>query len=40
MTSPEIPPNVIDLWFHYEQVAMHFNELIMQYRLQLMGARG
>jgi len=31
---------VIDLWFHYEEVAMHFNELIIQYRLQLMGGAG
>lgn len=32
--------NVIQLWYHYEEVAMHFNELIMQYRLQLMGGTG
>lgn len=31
---------VIALWFHYETVAMHFNELIIQYRLQLMGGAG
>lgn len=31
---------VIELWHHYEQVAMHFNELIIQYRLQLMGGAG
>jgi len=38
--SPNPPPEVIQLWFHYEEVAMHFNELIMQYRLQLMGGIG
>lgn len=32
-----IEQTTIDLWFHYEQVAMHFNEMIIQYRLQLMG---
>ena len=31
---------IIDLWFHYEQIAMHFNELIIQYRLQLMAGLG
>ncbi|HNR21889.1 MAG TPA: hypothetical protein PKL49_02570 [Steroidobacteraceae bacterium] len=31
---------IIELWFHYEEVAMHFNELIIQYRLQLMGGVG
>ena len=31
---------VIELWFHQEQVAMHFNELIIQYRLQLLGGAG
>ena len=30
----------IELWFHYEEIAMHFNELIMQYRLHLMGGAG
>jgi len=30
----------IQLWFHYEEIAMHFNELILQYRLQLMGGVG
>lgn len=30
----------IELWYHYEQIAMHFNELIIQYRLQLMGGAG
>jgi hypothetical protein len=40
MTSPELSSNVINLWYHYEQVAMHFNELIIQYRLHLMGGLG
>lgn len=31
---------VIEIWFHYEEVAMHFNDLLMQYRLQLMGGIG
>lgn len=31
---------ILQLWWHYEETAMHFNELIMQYRLQLMGATG
>lgn len=30
----------ITLWFHYETIAMHFNELIIQYRLQLMAGIG
>jgi hypothetical protein len=32
--------NVVELWFHYEEVAMHFNELIIQFRLQLLGGAG
>ena len=31
---------VIDLWWHYEEIAMHFNQLILQYRLQLMSGAG
>lgn len=34
------PNQIIELWYHYEQVAMHFNEMIIQYRLQLMGGAG
>lgn len=30
----------VAIWFHYEEIAMHFNQLIMQYRLQLMGGFG
>lgn len=38
---PCIPDQeVVQLWYHYEEVAMHFNELIIQYRLQLMGGTG
>ena len=33
-------PEDIQLWYHYEEIAMHFNTLIMQYRLQLMGGLG
>lgn len=40
MQPPELSSNVINLWFHYEQVAMHFNELIIEYRLHLMSAIG
>ena len=35
-----IDPEVVKLWFHYEEIAMHFNELIIQYRLQLLGGLG
>lgn len=34
------PDQQIELWFHYEEIAMHFNGLIIQYRLQLMGGLG
>jgi len=30
----------VALWFHYQELAMHFNQLIIQYRLQLMGGVG
>lgn len=36
----DLNQSVVDLWWRYEQVAMHFNELIIQYRLQLMGGAG
>jgi hypothetical protein len=35
-----IDETTLQLWWHYEETAIHFNELIMQYRLQLMGATG
>lgn len=38
--SPMPDDNVVALWFHYEEIAMHFNSLIMQYRLQVMGGAG
>lgn len=31
---------IIQLWFHYEEIAMHFNELLLRYRMQLMGGAG
>ena len=36
------PPtsDVITLWYHYEEIAMHFNGLIIQFRLQLIGGAG
>jgi heme exporter protein CcmD len=39
-TPPDLPSNVVDLWYHYEEVAMHFNQLIIEYRLRLMGGVG
>ena len=36
----ELTPAQVELWFHYEEIAMHFNGLIIQYRLQLMGGVG
>jgi len=32
--------DVVDLWFRYEEIAMHFNTLIIQFRLQLIGGIG
>jgi hypothetical protein len=32
--------SVLDQWYHYEEIAMHFNTLIMQFRLQLLGGAG
>lgn len=41
MSAAVVPSSdVIELWFHYEEVAMHFNELIIQYRLQLLSGLG
>ena len=39
MTHPHttLDTNVIDLWKKYEDVAMHFNDLIMRWRLQAIG---
>lgn len=33
-------PETMALWYHYEEIAMHFNSLIMQYRLQVMAGAG
>lgn len=32
--------DILEQWFRYEEIAMHFNELIMQFRLQLLGGAG
>src|SRR5205085_5711681 len=33
-------PGTVALWWHYEELAMHFNGLIMQFRLQVIGGAG
>ena len=35
-----IDRSVVELWWHYEQLAMHFNQIIIQYRLQVMAGIG
>jgi hypothetical protein len=40
MPAPTPPPDPIALWYHYEEIAMHFNSLIMQFRLQVMAGAG
>ena len=30
-------PDVVALWYHYEEIAMHFDSLTMHFRLQLIG---
>lgn len=37
MTESKIDPARLDLWKKYEDIAMHFNELIMRWRLQAIG---
>jgi hypothetical protein len=37
---PTPNPADVQLWYHYEEIAMHFNGLIMQFRLQLLGGVG
>jgi len=32
--------DAVALWWHYEELAMHFNGLIMQFRLQVLGGAG
>ena len=34
------PISVLEQWYRYEEIAMHFNNLIMQFRLQLLGGAG
>src|SRR5688572_11441655 len=38
----EVPPTdaTIALWFRYEEIAMHFNQLIMQFRIQVIAGVG
>jgi hypothetical protein len=31
---------IVALWWHYEELAMHFNGLIMQFRVQVLGGAG
>ena len=31
------PDRIVQVWMHYEQVAMHFNDLMMRWRLQAIG---
>ncbi|HLM82072.1 MAG TPA: hypothetical protein VK302_15815 [Terriglobales bacterium] len=38
MLSPT--SDAVTLWYHYEEIAMHFNSLIIQFRLQLIGGAG
>jgi hypothetical protein len=32
--------DAVALWWHYEELAMHFNGLIMQFRVQVLGGAG
>lgn len=36
-TEHGVDPNIVGVWQKYEDVAMHFNELIMRWRLQAIG---
>src|SRR5688500_15957385 len=36
-TGIDVDPKIVELWGKYEDVAMHFNELIMRWRLQAIG---
>lgn len=41
LIPPQLPaPSVVAVWYHYEEIAMHFNSLIMQFRLQVIGGAG
>src|SRR5947208_1362257 len=37
---PAPTSDTVALWYHYEEIAMHFNTLIMQFRLQVIGGAG
>lgn len=37
MTTGTPTSEQIQLWYHYEEIAMHFNGLLIQFRLQLLG---
>ena|SRR5215831_13342136 len=40
MAAPVPTSDTVALWWHYEELAMHFNGLIMQFRLQVLGGAG
>jgi hypothetical protein len=40
MPTPPPTSDTITLWHHYEEIAMHFNSLIMQFRLEVIGGAG
>src|SRR5438094_78343 len=40
MSTPPTPPDTVTLWHYYEEIAMHFNSLIMQFRLEVIGGAG
>lgn len=33
----QTPPELFELWSRYEDLAMHFNELLIQFRIQMLG---
>src|SRR5688572_11408040 len=37
LPNTQLDANVVELWKKYEDVAMHFNDLIMRWRLQAIG---
>jgi hypothetical protein len=39
-SPPTYDAETVALWRHYEDIAMHFNSLIMQFRLQVIGGAG
>jgi hypothetical protein len=40
MRMPVPNKDFVDLWYRYEEIAMHFNSLLIQFRLQLLGGIG